>query len=125
VRFFFDECVYTSLTLLARCRGYEAEHVIWLGRGGTTYWGLMPLIRDGGFVFVTNNAADFRKLYAREDIHAGLVIIIPNVRGPIQVQLFEAFLAKYDGADLVNQAIDIRIEDGDIVFDRYDLRGAS
>ena len=29
-------------------------------------------------MLVTNNASDFRKPYAAEPIHAGLVIIVPN-----------------------------------------------
>lgn len=28
---------------------------------------------------VTNNARDFRRLFAREPLHAGLVIIVPQV----------------------------------------------
>jgi hypothetical protein len=121
MQFLFDECVYTGLTLLARERGYPADHVIWLGKGGTSDRGLMPSIRDGGFVFVTNNAADFRRLYAREEIHAGLVIIVPNVRAAVQRQMFEAFLDNFGETDLFNQAVEIRIEGGQIVFDCYDL----
>jgi len=39
---------------------------------------LMKPILDEAFTFVTNNAKDFRRLYAREDIHAGLLILIPS-----------------------------------------------
>lgn len=39
----------------------------------------MPRIIEEDFTFVTNNARDFRKLYAKEDLHAGLVIIVPQV----------------------------------------------
>jgi len=38
----------------------------------------MAPIREDEFTFVTNNARGFRKLYAKEEIHAGLVILIPN-----------------------------------------------
>jgi hypothetical protein len=34
------------------------------------------------------NAADFRKLYAAQALHAGLVILIPNVNGEMQQRLF-------------------------------------
>jgi hypothetical protein len=33
----------------------------------------MPRILDEDFTFVTNNARDFRKLYTREELHAGLL----------------------------------------------------
>ena len=34
---------------------------------------------DGDFILVTNNASDFRQLYAAQPLHAGLVILIPAV----------------------------------------------
>ena len=42
----------------------------------------------GDFVLVTNNASDFRRLYATQQLHAGLVIIIPNVNRMLQQRLF-------------------------------------
>ena len=34
---------------------------------------------EGDFVVVTNNASDFRRLYATQPLHSGFVIIIPSV----------------------------------------------
>lgn len=39
----------------------------------------MPRIVADDYTFVTNNARDFRKLYAKEALHAGLLIIVPQV----------------------------------------------
>ena len=39
----------------------------------------MATVRNGDYTFVTNNRADFASLYAREELHAGLVIVVPNV----------------------------------------------
>ena len=71
--------------------GIGAETARWLahngdyrGLSGVQDWNLMAPIREGDFTFVTNNAKDFRRLYAREDIHAGLVILIPNVPPDLQ-----------------------------------------
>lgn len=64
MRFLIDECLHTSLVAVATDRGHEASHVVWLGLGGTADWDLMPRILDDDFCFVTNNAADFRRLYA-------------------------------------------------------------
>jgi hypothetical protein len=36
--------------------------------------------RDGDFVLVTNNASDFRRLYAAQPLHAGLVISFRPIR---------------------------------------------
>lgn len=121
MRFLFDECLFDRLTLLARERGHEADHVNWLGLGGTTDWGLMATISEGDYVFVTNNAADFRKLFAKEEIHGGLVIILPSVKGAMQIELFEAFLDSYGDADLVNMAIEIAIDGDEVLFTDYPI----
>ena len=68
MRFLIDECLHTSLVVVAREHGHEASHVNWLGLRGETDWGLMPRIIEGDFTFVTNNAKDFRKLYAKEPV---------------------------------------------------------
>jgi hypothetical protein len=36
-------------------------------------------VRREDYTFVTNNRTDFIALYAKEELHAGLVIIVPNV----------------------------------------------
>jgi predicted nuclease of predicted toxin-antitoxin system len=79
VNFLIDECLHTSLVEVAVERGHEATHVNYRGWSGRQDWNLMTPIREGNFTFVTNNARDFRRLYAQEEIHAGLVIVIPNV----------------------------------------------
>jgi hypothetical protein len=38
---------------------------------------------------VTNNAADFRKLYADQSLHAGLMILIPNVTANLRTRLLK------------------------------------
>jgi hypothetical protein len=48
----------------------------------------MPRIVADGLRFVINNARDFRKLFAREPIHSGLVIIVPQVTPSLQPALF-------------------------------------
>ena len=49
-------------------------------------------VPEGDFTFVTNNAKDFRRLYAREEVHAGLMILIPNAPPTEQRILFDAAL---------------------------------
>jgi predicted nuclease of predicted toxin-antitoxin system len=122
MRFLIDECLHVSLTQVARKQGYQADHVAWLGLGGKSDWDLMPRIVAGDFTFVTNNARDFRKLYSKEPIHAGLVILLPQVDPERQRQLFQMLLAELrPDALLVNEVIEIMIVDGAPKMVRYDL----
>ncbi|MFG1303014.1 DUF5615 family PIN-like protein [Xanthobacter autotrophicus] len=122
MKFLIDECLHTALVGVAQARGHQADHVTWLGLGGETDWDLMPRIVAGDFTFVTNNARDFRKLYAKEEIHAGLVIIVPQVTPARQRALFDALLeAISTEAALVNEVIEIVEDAGEAVLFRYSL----
>lgn len=122
MRFLIDECLHTSLVAEALTRGHEAQHVNWLGLSGEADWNLVPRIIADDFTFVTNNASDFRRLYAQEPLHAGLVIIVPQVQPALQRDIFNAVLDEIeDGAEPVNEAIEVRLEGGDVVIERYSL----
>lgn len=125
MKFLVDECLHTSLVAVAEAHDHGARHVNWLGLSGETDWDLMPRILAEDFTFVTNNARDFRKLYAREEVHAGLLIIVPQVAPDKQRELFDALLEEL-GADavVVNEVIEIEIDDGVAVITRYDLPAA-
>lgn len=122
MKFLIDECLHTSLVEVAQARDHEATHVTWRGLGGVQDWNLMEPIREGDFVFVTNNARDFRKLYAREEVHAGLIIIVPNAPPDRQRILFDHALDALEAdGDLVNQALEVAFDGDDILIRRYDL----
>ena len=122
MKFLIDECLHTSLVAIAEGRGHEARHVNWLGLSGETDWGLMPRTVGEDFTLVTNNARDFRRLYAQQPVHAGLVILIPQIVPARQRELFDALLADLSPDEfLVNEAIEIDIEDGTVVITRYEL----
>ena len=65
--FLIDECLSPDLVALAHERGFDATHVVFHGLAGTSDRDLLPVIRHEGFAFVTSNAKDFLKLYAREE----------------------------------------------------------
>ena len=69
----------------------------------------MPLIREGGFVLVTNNGRDFLSLYAKEDVHPGLVIIIPgSLDREKQLEFFGRVLDVIEPMpDIVNKVVEI------------------
>ncbi|MGR9161483.1 DUF5615 family PIN-like protein [Rhizobium leguminosarum] len=122
MKFLVDECLHTSLVAAARDYGHDCFHVNWLGLSGETDWDLMPRIVAEDFTFVTNNARDFRKLYAIEALHAGLVIIVPQVL-PGQQRELSAFVLQELACspDLVNEVIEIEIEEHEVLLTRYAL----
>lgn len=124
MKFLIDECLHTSLVAVAQNHGHDCFHINWLGLSGETDSDLMPRIVAEDFTFVTNNARDFRKLYAKEALHAGLVIIVPQVLPALQRELFLAALDELAHRnDLVNEVIEMTIEDGEAVLTRYALPG--
>lgn len=126
MNFLIDECLHTSLVAVAMERGHEATHVNFRGLSGAKDWNLMAPIRDGGFTLVTNNAKDFRRLYARQEIHAGLVILIPHVPPKLQRVLFDAALDDLkDDESLINEALEIGLVEGEIQISRYEYPGVA
>jgi predicted nuclease of predicted toxin-antitoxin system len=122
VRFLIDECLHTSLVDVAQQHGHEAHHVNWLGLSGATDRGLMPRIVEEDFTFVTNNAADFRRLYARQEVHAGLVIVVPQVSPARQRALFSSLLDTLAPDDvLLNEVIEVSLDGDEVVITRYEL----
>lgn len=125
MRFLIDECCCHDLVAAAIDGGYEAHHIDRLDLKGTADRDLMPRIIADSFTFVTNNAVDFRRLFATEELHAGLVILLPNVRRALQVKLFAAVLADLAADDdVVNKAIEADFTDAScaaVCVNRYDL----
>jgi predicted nuclease of predicted toxin-antitoxin system len=93
MRFLIDECLSIDLVSVAGQAGHEAQHVARVGKTGWRDWNVVRYASDEDFVLVTNNAIDFRRLYARQTLHAGLVIILPSVNRTTQQMLFRGALA--------------------------------
>lgn len=125
MKFLIDECLHTSLVAVAQDKGHDGFHVNWLGLSGEADWDLMPRIVGEDYTFVTNNARDFRKLYGREQLHAGLVIIVPFVTPALQRELFDLVLRDLaDGEELLNEVIEISLDGTEAVLTRYALPAA-
>jgi predicted nuclease of predicted toxin-antitoxin system len=105
VRFLIDECLHSSLTDIAHRAGFEAHHVNWRGRGwsGWDDRQLSELAVREGFVLVTNNARDFLKLMGEVELHAGLVVIVPNVAPTVQCEMFQQDLKRNRSASRPDQ----------------------
>lgn len=117
MRLLIDECLSAALVPMARERGHSADHVVHLGLGGRQDWNLIPVIEDGDYVFVTNNRCDFLRLYARQALHNGLIVIVPNVSREPQRMLFTKVLDEIaTRSDLVNLVLEIDAEGTITVF---------
>lgn len=111
MRFLIDECLHTSLTDVANKAGHEAHHVTRRGWSGFKDHRLREVILREEFVFVTNNARDFRKLMGESELHAGLIVIIPNTKPIVQREVFERALqesAKFP--DMINRVLEIDLD---------------
>jgi hypothetical protein len=77
---------------------------------------------EGNFVLVTNNATDFREIYATTALHAGLIIIVPNLGRAMQAALFRTALGAVTMPDdLVNRVLEVSLDGEEITLELYDL----
>ncbi len=118
--FLVDECLSPELATYAQGRGHHATHVIYRGLGGTSDPRLMDVLRDGGFILVTSNARDFRRLFAVENLHNGLVIILPGrAKAPAQIGLFARVLDAIEPLpDLINRMVEVT-DDGTVTVSEW------
>jgi predicted nuclease of predicted toxin-antitoxin system len=121
VKLLIDECLHTSLVELAHEAGHVADHVNYMGLGSAKDWQLMGTIREHDYTFVTNNRADFLDLHGQESLHAGVIILVPNVRPIQQRQLFSAALKHIGARDLTNTVIEVKYSGKHIVCSEYSL----
>jgi len=123
MRFLIDECLPPALTNIANQEGYEAQHVVYIGKAGWSDHHVVRHAREHDFIVVTNNASDFRKLYATQPLHAGLIILLPSAGFEVHKQLFkyalELLAAK---GEPINQVLEMGLSGQDMTFTFYDLR---
>jgi hypothetical protein len=81
----------------------------------------MAVIRQQDYTLVTNNRADFLTLHGKQPLHAGVIIIVPNVMPALQRELFRAVLDHVDARDLTNIVVEVKYTGNQIVCSEYDL----
>ena len=98
-------------------------HVNHLGLRTETDRELLKVIAEQDWALVTNNAIKFRGRYRKVELHPGVVFLLPAVRRPEQVRLFEAALDHVQAhGDMVNRALDVTFDPGRrAVVSAYDL----
>jgi predicted nuclease of predicted toxin-antitoxin system len=110
MRFLIDECLHESLLGVAHGAGFEATHVNHLGLSGKPDLELAQRIVKDEFTFVTNNRFDFIRIFGKMELHAGLIVLVPNVVPALQRALFEAAIQYLAGKDLVNSVIEVTLD---------------
>ena len=92
------------------------------GRPHFTSSGHARWARYGDSVLVTNNASDFRELYATQPLHAGLVILIPVVNRDMQQKLFSAALDELATiGEPVNRVLEVDLDGDEVTLTLYEL----
>jgi predicted nuclease of predicted toxin-antitoxin system len=126
MRFLIDECLSTELVLEAEREGYEAYHLVRLGKAAMLDWNIVHYAVDGDLTLVTNNASDFRLLYGKQSLHPGLIIILPNVKRAMQNRLFrEAIKELTTVGDLINRVLEVDLDDDEVTLSCYDLAASA
>lgn len=110
MRFLIDECLHESLVGVAHSSGFEATHVNHLGLNGKPDWELAERIVEDEFTFVTNNRIDFIRLFGKMALHAGLIVLVPNVAPESQRALFKAAIRYLGKRDLINAVLEVNID---------------
>jgi predicted nuclease of predicted toxin-antitoxin system len=115
VRLFLDECLSPRLARELNARGrhlalHPRDHG---GLGQPDHRVLRRCIRED-LVLVTENAADFRGLVARSEIHPGL-IILPNVGRARSAELLTAAIAHLEAIGdpmqvMVNRVLEVSVD---------------
>lgn len=93
LRLFIDECLSPQLAYHLNATGeHDATHPRDMGRLGEPDHIVLARCLAEDRVTVTENAVDFRKLVAREDVHPGL-IILPSVGRDLSLCLLMGAIA--------------------------------
>jgi predicted nuclease of predicted toxin-antitoxin system len=93
VKLWFDEDLSPTLVQVASELGFESTCNRDRGLLGTKDHELRPLVQAEGYVFITDNASDFRAMYARDDIHPGLLALPAGDSRAHQQQLLRTAVA--------------------------------
>lgn len=118
--FLIDENLSPVLVETAQASGFVAFHTNHRGWSSLKDPQLLRRLLEEDLTVVTNNWDDFRPMLAREVVHAGIVVILPNVLRARQIELFTAALLaiQENALDMVNTVLEV---DADGTVTKYFL----
>lgn len=116
IRFLIDENLSPRLVETAARFGHAACHVAHRGWASLDDPQVLRHMLDEDLTLVTNNWVDFRPMLERLEIHAGIIVILPNVRRERQIELFSTALAAIGEhrLDMINTVL--RVDDDGTVM---------
>lgn len=121
IQFLIDENLSPRLVETANDFGYNAYHVAHRGWSSLKDPEVLRRVLAEDLTTVTNNWIDFRPMLEREEVHPGIVVILPNVRRERQIELFTAALVTLRDhdppLDMVNTVLEVDA-DGTVVMYR-------
>ena len=89
MRFLIDECLHESLIGVAHAAGLAAR-----------------IVKDE-FTFVTNNRVDFVRLFGMMELHAGLIVLVPNLAPALAAGPVSGGHSILAGKSLINAVIEV------------------
>jgi len=85
--------------------------VTWLGLQAAPDWQLTAVAKERDYIVVTNNRRDFIRLYAEQELHNGLLILVDQVERDGQHRLFNIALDTAETLpDLTNMLIEVHAD---------------
>jgi predicted nuclease of predicted toxin-antitoxin system len=73
--FLIDENLTPGLALTAQARGFQAFHASWVGLANTADSKIARYAISKSLIMVTNNLVDFRRIYKKQELHPGLILL--------------------------------------------------
>ena len=72
MKFLVDECLSLDLVTAANDVGYEAQHVVRIGKAGWMDWNVTAYASEGDFTLVTNNDREANPAQQHPLLHHGM-----------------------------------------------------
>lgn len=114
VKLLLDENLSPRAAVDLRADGHDAVHLRERGRLGIADPEVLELAFAEDRVLVTANVADFRRLAAARDLHAGIVLLLDGgLRRDEQLEVLRRVLVALEGGDdLVNRLLTVALDGG-------------
>jgi predicted nuclease of predicted toxin-antitoxin system len=109
-----DENLSPRVAIELRTDGHDAVHIRERGRLGTSDAAVLELAFVEDRILVTANVADFRKLAAAREVHAGIILLLDGgLRRDEQLEVLRRVIVALETAgDLVNRALTVAVDGG-------------
>jgi predicted nuclease of predicted toxin-antitoxin system len=114
VKLLLDENLSPRGAIDLRADGHDVVHLRERGRLGVADPEVLELAFAEDRVLVTANVADFRKLAAARDLHAGIVLLLDGgLRRDEQLEVLRRVIVALEAdGDLANRALTVALDGG-------------